>query len=162
MSSVSDHWYLERIGSRGDRAAFLWDDGSITYDQLHNKCVDWLDQLQQKNIGQGDVASTAFVNEMVLKTLQSKRTVRINVYPNGKTTANGRVVASPDHRARNGVIHVLDDVMSSVYKRAGSVVSELDECCEDQTDFIGLIRDSGLYEMLDETGPFTLIAPNNA
>ena len=99
---------------------------------------------------------------MVLKTLQSKRTVRINVYPNGKTTANGRVVASPDHRARNGVIHVLDDVMSSVYKRAGSVVSELDECCEDQTDFIGLIRDSGLYEMLDETGPFTLIAPNNA
>ena len=55
MSTVSNHWYLERIGSRGDRPAFLWDDGSITYDQLHEKCLRWLDQLHQNNIGQGDV-----------------------------------------------------------------------------------------------------------
>ena len=77
-------------------------------------------------------------------------------------TANGRVISSFDHRARNGVIHILDDVMSSVYKRAGSVVSELSECCAEQSMMLGLLKESELWEMLDETGPYTLLAPTNA
>lgn len=113
------------------------------------------------HIGQGEVVESAFANEQVISTVQSKRTVRINVYPNGVTTANGRVVASTDHFARNGVIHVLDDVMSSVYKRAGSVVSELDECCPEHSTMLGLIRESGLWDMLDETGPYTFLSPDN-
>lgn len=113
------------------------------------------------HIGQGEVTSSDFTNEMILKTVQSKRNVRINMYKNGKTTANGRVITSTDHHARNGVIHIIDDVMSSVYKRAGSIVSELDECCTEMTMMLGLLKTSGLWEMLDKTGPYTLLAPTN-
>ena len=52
-------------------------------------------------------------------------------------------------------------VMSSVYARAGSVVSEIDECCPEHSDLLELIKLSGLYNKLDKEGPFTLLAPNN-
>ena len=55
MSSVPDHWYLERIGSRGDQPAFLWNAGSISYDQLFEQVHSWLQQLDQLDIGRGDV-----------------------------------------------------------------------------------------------------------
>ncbi len=32
-------------------------------------------------------------------------------------TANGRPLSSADHLARNGVIHIISSVMSSVYQR---------------------------------------------
>jgi hypothetical protein len=52
-------------------------------------------------------------------------------------------------------------VMSSVYKRAGSVVSEIDECCPEHSDLVELVKLSGLFNKLDKEGPFTLLAPNN-
>ena len=70
-------------------------------------------------------------------------------------------MVSVDHEARNGIIHIIGDVMSSVYKRAGSVVSELDECCPQHSDFIDLVRDSDAFEKLNSEGPFTLLAPTN-
>ena len=51
--------------------------------------------------------------------------------------------------------------MSSVYARAGSVVSEIDECCPEHSDLLELLKLSGLYNKLDKEGPFTLLAPNN-
>ncbi len=79
-----------------------------------------------------------------------------------KMTANGRVIESFDHEATNGVIHVLSSVMSSIYDREGSVVSELDDCCPQHSTLLELVKTAGLYGMLDEKGPFTLIAPLNS
>ncbi len=77
-------------------------------------------------------------------------------------TANGRTIVSADHVARNGVLHVIDSVMSSVYERRGSVVSELDECCPQHSTLLELVKLAGLYGMMDETGPYTFLAPLNA
>ncbi|NKB51777.1 MAG: AMP-binding protein [Rhizobiaceae bacterium] len=55
MSSVPNHWYLERIGSRGNRPAFFWDGGSIAYDQLYVAAQEWMKQLDRRDISAGDV-----------------------------------------------------------------------------------------------------------
>lgn len=78
-----------------------------------------------------------------------------------QVTANGRVISSTDHEARNGVIHIIDNVMSSVYDRAGSVVSELDDCCPEHSIVLDLIEDAKLFDKLNTRGPFTFLAPNN-
>ena len=78
-----------------------------------------------------------------------------------QVTANGRAVSSSDHLARNGVVHVLSSVMSSVYAREGSVVSELDECCPQHSEILSLVKVAGLYGKMDTEGPFTFLAPTN-
>ena len=101
------------------------------------------------------------VNELTTKSLLSKRTIRLNVYSNKVTTANGRTIVQTDFEARNGVLHVIDNVMASVYQRMGSVISEIDECCPQHSELIELVKLAGLYDTLDSKGPFTLLAPNN-
>eukprot|EP00094_Tigriopus_californicus_P010045 TCALIF_09688-PA protein Name:"Similar to TGFBI Transforming growth factor-beta-induced protein ig-h3 (Homo sapiens)" AED:0.24 eAED:0.24 QI:0/0/0/0.6/1/1/5/0/402 len=113
------------------------------------------------HIGRGKIYAKDIKNEMTVKSLLSKRRIRLNTYSNGKVTANGRVISSTDHEARNGVIHIIDDVMSSVYDRAGSIVSELDDCCPQHSIVLGLIKDAKLYDKLNTRGPLTFLAPNN-
>lgn len=116
----------------------------------------------QLHIGRGNVKSNEITNEMTIKSLLSKRTIRLNVYEDNKVvTANGRPVIATDHEARNGVLHVIGEVMSSVYKRQGSIISEIDECCPQHSELVELVKLAGLYGTLDENGPFTLLAPNN-
>ena len=55
MTSAVDHWYLARLGSRADKAAFIWDGGALTYDRLHDQTTAWLRRLEQDGIGPGDV-----------------------------------------------------------------------------------------------------------
>ena len=55
MTSAVDHWYLARLGSRGTAAAFIWDGGALSYDQLHVATRSWLERLDQQGIGAGDV-----------------------------------------------------------------------------------------------------------
>lgn len=112
------------------------------------------------HIGWGNIKKADVQNEMTTKTLLSKRTIRINVYGD-VVAANGRKVSQFDNEARNGILHVIDDVMSSVYQRAGSVISEMDECCPQHSEMVELVKLAGLYNMLDTQGPFTLLTPNN-
>lgn len=115
------------------------------------------------HIAKGYFKAEDLQDEQVVKSLLSKRTIRINIYPfkNNVTTANGRTIVDTNHLARNGVVHVISEVMSSVYRRAGSVVSELDECCPEHSDLLEILKLSGYYEKLNSEGPFTLLAPNN-
>lgn len=55
MNSAVDHWYLARLGSRGDAPAFIWEGGSLAYDQLHCATLSWLNQLDEQGIGCSDV-----------------------------------------------------------------------------------------------------------
>jgi acyl-coenzyme A synthetase/AMP-(fatty) acid ligase len=51
MTSAVDHWYLARLGSRGNVPAFIWDGGELTYDDLYAATLSWLDRLEQHGIG---------------------------------------------------------------------------------------------------------------
>jgi len=125
---------------------------------------DTLIDKMRLHVARGMFKSEVFQNEMTFKSLLSKRTVRMNVYTAGTwetLTANGRGVIETDHVARNGVIHILYDVMSSVYDREGSVISEIDECCPQHSQLLELVNYAGLYHHLDTYGPFTFLAPLN-
>ncbi len=105
--------------------------------------------------------SKEFTNEMTVPSLLALRKVRINKYLT-TDTANGRVIKSVDHMAHNGVIHVIDDVMSAVFHEAASIVTEVDLCCLDQHRlFMGLLKVAGVYQSLDDLGPFTFFVPTD-
>ena len=123
-------------------------------------------QLSEKmmfHVGRGRYEASHLTNEMILKSLLSKRTIRINSYQNGRIiTANGRRIIKNDFQARNGILHVLDDVMSSVYDREGTVISELMDCCPQHSIFLELVKISKLYSFLNNPEkPMTLLAPMN-
>jgi len=134
---------------------------------MHQKFYPGVESLTDKmrfHVARGMFNTSDFKNEFAQRSLLAGRDVRINVYTTGKDptiTANGRPVISFDHLARNGFLHVTSEVMSSVYDRQGSVVSELEFCCPQFSFFLGLIRDAGLWELVDKSEPITLLAPLN-
>ncbi|MEP0940191.1 MAG: fatty acid--CoA ligase family protein [Rhizobiaceae bacterium] len=54
MTSAVDHWYLARLGSRGDVPAFIWGGGAMTYADLFKATVSWLNRLKQQGIAASD------------------------------------------------------------------------------------------------------------
>jgi len=118
-----------------------------------------------QHVGKGMVTSDKFENELTVHSLLPGRKIRINVYtagPFSTETVNGQALLESDHLARNGVIHVLYSVMDSVYPLPGSVVGELQECCPGTNQLLSFIHLSGLYEVMDQTDPVTLLAPSDA
>lgn len=49
------HWFVERIASWGERTAFEWDGGTISYAALAACTERWSRQLARQGIGPGDV-----------------------------------------------------------------------------------------------------------
>eukprot|EP00092_Neocalanus_flemingeri_P025038 GFUD01027150.1.p1 GENE.GFUD01027150.1~~GFUD01027150.1.p1 ORF type:complete len:312 (+),score=72.84 GFUD01027150.1:87-1022(+) len=118
-----------------------------------------------QHVGTGMVTSDKFRNELTIRSLLPGRKIRVNVYtagPFSTETINGQAVLESNHLARNGVIHILYSVMDSVYPMPGSVVGELQECCTGTTQLLAFVHLSGLYQVLDQTDPITLLAPTDA
>jgi len=116
------------------------------------------------HVARGKFNSSDFKNEEKFPSLLSKRAVRINTYTANHrhlVTANGRPVIDMDNRARNGYLHIISEVMSSVYARVGSVISEMESCCPQHSILVQLARETGLYEKIDQADPVTLLAPTN-
>jgi len=125
---------------------------------------DTLTDKMRLHVARGKFNSSDFKNEITYRSLLSKRTVRMNTYTaNHKhmVTANGRPVVDMDHRARNGYLHVISEVMSSVYDREGSTISEIDSCCPQHDLLIDLVQHAGMYEKIDTAEPVTFLAPTN-
>lgn len=133
----------------------------------HEKFFPGQDTLTEKmrmHVARGKFNSSSFQNEVVFRSLLSQRLVRINVYSTQKSTmvtANGQPIVSMNHHARNGILHVISGVMSSVYDRGGSVVSEIEDCCPQHTNVVDLIRHAGLYNKMDKAEHITFLAPTN-
>merc|ERR1712059_237903 len=95
----------------------------------------------------GRLTSSDFSNELTVKSLLPGSRVRVNIYTAGMfstVTTNGQ------------------GVMDSVYRKPGSVVSQLVESCPNTSTTLRLAFISGLYPILDRTDPITLLAPTNA
>lgn len=114
------------------------------------------------HVAQGLIKSFDITDDKLVRTLLPKRFVRLNKYFGGEViTANGRPVIAKDYEAVNGVIHVLSDVMTSVYGVEGSVITEIEKTCPHLSTFIDLVKHAGLYSTLMNRGPFTLLVPEN-
>ena len=65
-----------------------------------------------------------------------------------------------DYTAHNGVLHIIDRVVVSIYERGGSIAKELVRCPIFKT-LSKLISVAELNDALHEKGPFTLFAPTD-
>uniref|UniRef100_A0A3Q3DD19 Periostin n=1 Tax=Hippocampus comes TaxID=109280 RepID=A0A3Q3DD19_HIPCM len=84
--------------------------------------------------------------------------LRINHYANGVVTVNCARIVHANQVATNGVVHVVDDVISPV---SGTIKGFLD--VEDQlSSFSMAALASGAMDKLDQPGHYTLFAPTNA
>ncbi|XP_075541469.1 transforming growth factor-beta-induced protein ig-h3-like [Dermacentor variabilis] len=116
-----------------------------------------LKEVIKYHIALGSHKKNEFKNNLLLTSFLQQRQLRINVYPQTNSiTAAGRNITSTDNVASNGVVHVLSDVICSLYK--GSAAFELSRC-KAYSILNELIKTADLYNALDGDGPFTLFAP---
>jgi len=123
----------------------------------------WTDRMRL-HVAVGKHNSSDFHNEVVHRTLLDQRDIRINRYTSNQhplVTANGRPVVEFDHLARNGYLHVISEVMTSVYSRNGSVIGEIERCCPQHSMLLELVDHADFFGKLDHANPVTLLAPLN-
>uniref|UniRef100_A0AAR2IUK3 FAS1 domain-containing protein n=1 Tax=Pygocentrus nattereri TaxID=42514 RepID=A0AAR2IUK3_PYGNA len=91
-------------------------------------------------------------NDMTLESIYNNLGLYINHYSNGIVTVNCARIINANQMATNGVVHVIDRVVSAV----GNTIKELINNHEE----LGSLS-SSLLEKLGEPGHYTLFAPTN-
>merc|ERR1711928_8472 len=124
-----------------------------------NKIV--LKDLLRFHVARGMIYSDDISNELLARSLLAKRDIRINVYKDGKViTANGSPIIAFNYTAHNGVLHIIDHVMVSIYERKGSISNEL-KLRPELNSLSKLLVIANLESALYGKGPFTLFAPTD-
>ncbi|XP_068173301.1 periostin, osteoblast specific factor b isoform X2 [Antennarius striatus] len=81
----------------------------------------------------------------------------INHYSTGVVTVNCARIIHGNQVATNGVVHVIDRVISSV----GTSIKDVLEADDDLTTLSDVAQSAGLLEKLGQPGQYTLFAPTN-
>ncbi|XP_027129619.1 periostin isoform X2 [Larimichthys crocea] len=96
-------------------------------------------------------------NDMSLTSMYNDLGLYINHYSNGIVTVNCARIIHGNQVATNGVVHVIDRVISAV----GSTIKEVLDVNEDLSSFGTVAMASGMMDKLDQPGHYTLFAPTN-
>lgn len=96
-------------------------------------------------------------NGMKVTSMYNDLGLYINHYPNGIVTVNCARIIHANQLATNGVVHVIDRVISAV----GNTIQDYIEVEDDLTTLSDLAQTAGLLEKLGEDGQYTLFAPTN-
>jgi transforming growth factor-beta-induced protein len=104
----------------------------------------------------GSVASSSFADNSFVQTLQKNITMIVNVKSSG-VFVNGVRLVNVDIPATNGVIHIIDKVLTVP---TGHVVQVL-ESQNKWSQLFNFVNKANLSSTLTGTGPFTVFAPNN-
>ncbi|XP_059930989.1 periostin, osteoblast specific factor b isoform X1 [Gadus macrocephalus] len=96
-------------------------------------------------------------NGMLVTSMYNDLGLYINHYSNGVVTVNCARIIHGNQVATNGVVHVVDRVVSSV----GNSIAEVLDVDDDLTTLTNMARDAGLMEKLGEPGQYTIFAPTN-
>ncbi|XP_021180729.2 periostin, osteoblast specific factor b [Fundulus heteroclitus] len=115
------------------------------YNALHYHMVN--KRLLTKDLKNG-MTPTSMYNDLGLY---------INHYSNGVVTVNCARIIYGNQVATNGVVHVIDRVISSV----GSTIQDVIEVDDDLTTLADVAQTAGLLEKLGQPGHYTLFAPTN-
>ena len=75
MTSAVDHWYLARLKSRGEAAAFIWEGGALAYDQLYAATRSWLQRLDEEGMGLLKSTGLMKMNKEKMVTLQQSHNI---------------------------------------------------------------------------------------
>uniref|UniRef100_A0A3B5L446 Periostin, osteoblast specific factor b n=1 Tax=Xiphophorus couchianus TaxID=32473 RepID=A0A3B5L446_9TELE len=96
-------------------------------------------------------------NGLKLTSMYNDLGLYINHYSNGVVTVNCARIIYGNQVATNGVVHVIDRVITSV----GSTIQDYIEVEEDLTKLAEVAQTAGLLEKLGQPGFYTLFAPTN-
>ncbi|MBN3320705.1 POSTN protein, partial [Atractosteus spatula] len=96
-------------------------------------------------------------NGMTVESMYDKQGLLINHYSNGVVTVNCARVIHGNQIATNGVVHVIDRVITGV----GNTIQDVIEVDDDLTSMSAATVASGLLDKLGEPGHYTVFAPTN-
>ncbi|KAM9469360.1 periostin, osteoblast specific factor b [Clarias gariepinus] len=94
---------------------------------------------------------------LTIKSMYNDLTLHINHYPNGVVTVNCARIIYGNQIATNGVVHVIDRVISAV----GNTIRDVLDVDDDLSSLNTAVSNAGLLEKLGRPGHFTLFAPTN-
>ncbi|XP_076138503.1 periostin, osteoblast specific factor b [Alosa pseudoharengus] len=96
-------------------------------------------------------------NGMVVPSMYNDLNLQINHYPNGIVTVNCARIIHGNQVATNGVVHVIDRVITAV----GRTIQDVIETEDDLSSLMTAASASGLLDKLGEPGHYTMFAPTN-
>uniref|UniRef100_A0A673C915 Periostin, osteoblast specific factor b n=1 Tax=Sphaeramia orbicularis TaxID=375764 RepID=A0A673C915_9TELE len=96
-------------------------------------------------------------NGMTVTSMYNDLGLLINHYSNGIVTVNCARIIHGNQVATNGVVHVIDRVISAV----GNTIQDIIEIEDDLTTLADVAQQSGILESLGQAGHYTLFAPTN-
>ncbi|NXQ63266.1 POSTN protein, partial [Anthoscopus minutus] len=96
-------------------------------------------------------------NGMTLVSMYNGQRLLINHYPNGVVTVNCARIIHGNQIATNGVVHVIDRVLTAV----GNTIQDFIEVDDDLSSFRAPAITSGVMDILGRPGHYTLFAPTN-
>ncbi|XP_016363292.1 periostin-like isoform X1 [Sinocyclocheilus anshuiensis] len=96
-------------------------------------------------------------NGMTTTSMYNDLNLLINHYSNGVVTVNCARIIHGNQVATNGVVHVIDRVITAV----GNTIQDVIEVEDDLSTLSTVATASGLIEKLGQPGHFTLFAPTN-
>ncbi|XP_046891523.1 periostin, osteoblast specific factor b isoform X1 [Hypomesus transpacificus] len=94
---------------------------------------------------------------MTVTSMYNDLGLYINHYSNGVVTVNCARIIHGNQVATNGVVHVIDRVITAV----GNTIQDVIEVDDDLTSLSAVAVASGLLDKLGEPGHYTLFAPTN-
>lgn len=119
-------------------------------------------ELVQSHIVPGLVELNDLSNGDVIHSQFDNSTIRINMYPTSSreilTTANCIKVFKKDQMASNGIIHVLDGVMTPVTKSLNQILANNDKL----RTFSQIMEKINLNKLFEEDKVYTIFAPSDA
>ncbi|XP_053521567.1 periostin isoform X3 [Artibeus jamaicensis] len=96
-------------------------------------------------------------NGMIVPSMYNNLGLFINHYPNGVVTVNCARIIHGNQIATNGVVHVIDRVLTQI----GTSIQDFIEAEDDLSSFRAAAITSDVLEALGRDGHFTLFAPTN-
>ncbi|XP_070327419.1 periostin isoform X2 [Odocoileus virginianus] len=96
-------------------------------------------------------------NGMIIPSMYNNLGLFINHYPNGVVTVNCARIIHGNQIATNGVVHVIDRVLTQI----GTSIQDFIEAEDELSSFRAAAITSDILETLGRDGHFTLFAPTN-
>ncbi|XP_076606880.1 periostin-like isoform X2 [Chaetodon auriga] len=96
-------------------------------------------------------------NDMTVTSMYNDLGLYINHYSNGIVTVNCARIIHGNQVATNGVVHVIDRVISAV----GSTIKEVLDVKDELSSFSAAVLAAGMMDKLDQPGHYTLFAPTD-
>jgi len=119
--------------------------------------VKELDALLTYHVAAGAVFSKDIKDKEKIKTVEGQD-VTASIYMGNRIFINNALVTSADVGASNGVIHIIDTVLSLPEPKT---VVDLAVATPDLSTLVTALKAADLVSTLEGKGPFTVFAPTN-